>query len=79
MAEKFKYATAKKFTEGHTEVLGDQSESATPTPAAEDPKMLARYAQQREMNRRKESMPFNGIKHQVILIVMLKITHSRLG
>lgn len=50
MATKKTYGTARKFTEGHLEVLGDQSEVSNPSPPAEDPKMLASYAKQRAYN-----------------------------
>ena len=50
MATKKTYGTARAFTEGHLEVLGDQSEVSNPSPPAEDPKMLASYAKQRAYN-----------------------------
>jgi hypothetical protein len=50
MAKKKTYGTARAFTEGHLEVLGDQSEVSNPSPPAEDPKMLASYAKQRAYN-----------------------------
>ena len=37
MAKKKTYGTARAFTEGHLEVLGDQSEVSNPSPPAEDP------------------------------------------
>jgi hypothetical protein len=53
MATKKTYGTARKFTEGHLEVLGDQSEVSNPSPF--DPinaKTKARYAEQRASNRK---------------------------
>ena len=50
MAKKKTYGTARAFTEGHLEVLGDQSEVSNPSPPAEDHKMLASYAKQRAYN-----------------------------
>ena len=51
MATKKTYGTARKFTEGHLEVLGDQSEVSNPSPF--DPinaKTKAVYAKQRAQN-----------------------------
>ena len=50
MATKKTYGTARKFTEGHLEVLGDQSEVSNPSPAPLSAKQLASYAKQRAYN-----------------------------
>jgi hypothetical protein len=50
MATKKTYGTARKFTEGHLEVLGDQSVEGKFDAPPEDPKVLASYAKQRAYN-----------------------------
>ena len=50
MATKKTYGTARAFTEGHLEVIGDQSEKANPSPAPLSAKQLASYAMQRKQN-----------------------------
>ena len=52
MAIKKTYGTARAFTEGHLEVLGDQSVEGKFDAPPEDPKVLARYAFQRQQNAR---------------------------
>ena len=50
MATKKTYGTARAFTEGHLEVIGDQSEVTNPSPAPLSAKQLASYAMQRKQN-----------------------------
>ena len=50
MATKKTYGSARAFTEGHLEVIGDQSEKANPSPAPLSAKQLASYAMQRKQN-----------------------------
>ena len=50
MATKKTYGSARAFTEGHLEVIGDQSEVTNPSPAPLSAKQLSRYAFQRAQN-----------------------------
>jgi len=51
MAKKKTYGTARAFTEGHLEVIGDQSEVTNPSPIDPiGPNTKARYAKQRAQN-----------------------------
>lgn len=50
MAAKKMYGSSRAFTEGHLEVIGDQSEKTNPSPAPLSAKQLASYATQRAQN-----------------------------
>ena len=52
MAAKKMYGSSRAFTEGHLEVIGDQSEVTNPSPAPLSAKQLSRYAFQRAQNAR---------------------------
>ena len=62
MATKKTYGTARAFTEGHLEVIGDQSEVTNPSPVDNiSAKAKAIYANQRRLN----AMPWNERKQHL--------------
>ena len=63
MATKKTYGSSRAFTEGHLEVLGDQSVEGKFDAPPEDPKVLARYAQQREFNAKPASERRTNDRH----------------